>query len=68
MTKATYTIYGDPAGILVARRDDGTLLASAMTGVDGWHVTAKPGGWCQIFVADEPDARLLLNSVAGVLA
>lgn len=60
------TILGHEYGILTARASDGTLLASAMDGRDGWQVTAQVGK-CQIFVDNEAEARRVLAVVASVL-
>jgi hypothetical protein len=63
-------VYSHANGIHTAREPDqhpavpGRLLASAMTGADGWYVSNRRGGLHLIFVESEPAAVRLLEVVA----
>lgn len=61
-------ITGASFGMLVARNEAGTILATAFNGREGWHVTPHTKPPAQIFVACEDDARIVLATVAAEIA
>jgi hypothetical protein len=68
------TVYSESYGVLQARRPSrepsvpGRLVASAMTGVDGWYVSNRAGGGLHlVYVADEAQARQWLGIFGEVL-
>jgi hypothetical protein len=61
-------ITGASYGMLVARNEAGTILATAFNGREGWHISLHTTPRGKIFVACEDDARLVLATVAAEIA